>query len=83
MNKEEIIEIAVSNGFYKNDEGTVTSPFIEDIDISELLINFAKDLSKKVRFEAADDAWMELVKHGIGWELRKAVTDRIHERDEA
>ena len=38
--------------------------------------------AKDARFLAADDAWMELVKHGIGWKLRKAVTDAIHARDE-
>jgi hypothetical protein len=49
MTQDEIIEMAVSNGFYKNDEGTITSPFIEDIDISELLLKFAKDVAAKER----------------------------------
>ena len=43
----------------------------------EMLEAFAK----AIRFQAADDAWIELVKHGVGWELRKAVTDAIHARD--
>ena len=54
MTQDEIIEMAVSNGFYKNDEGTITSPFIEDIDISELLLGFAKDVAAKER-EHYDD----------------------------
>lgn len=45
----------------------------------EMLEAFAK----AVRFQAADDAWIEMVKHGVGWELRKAVTDAIHARDKA
>ena len=49
MTQDEIIEMAVSNGFYKNDEGTITSPFIEDIDISELLLGFAEDVAAKER----------------------------------
>ena len=36
-----------------------------------------------VRFEAAEEAWKELVKHRVGWELRKAVTDAIHAKDES
>jgi hypothetical protein len=43
----------------------------------EMLERFAK----AIRFQAADDAWIEMVKHGVGWELRKAVTDAIHARD--
>jgi hypothetical protein len=43
----------------------------------EMLDAFAK----AVRFQAADDAWIEMVKHGVGWALRKAVTDAIHARD--
>ena len=49
MTQDEIIEMAVSNGFYKNDEGTITSPFIEDVDISELLLDFAADVAAKER----------------------------------
>lgn len=49
MKQDEIIEMAVSNGFYKYDEGTITSPFIEDIDISELLLGFAEDIAAKER----------------------------------
>ena len=48
MTNDEIIEIAVSNGFYKYDEGTITSPFIEDVDISELLLGFAEDVAAKI-----------------------------------
>jgi len=49
MKQDEIIEMAVSNGFYKDDEGTITSPFIEDVDISELLLGFAEDVAAKER----------------------------------
>ena len=49
MTQDEIIEMAISNGFYKNDKGTITSPFIEDIDISELLLGFAEDIAAKER----------------------------------
>jgi len=45
----------------------------------EMLEAFAK----AIRFQAADDAWIEMVKHGIGWELRQAVTDAIHAKDHA
>ena len=41
-----------------------------------------RNAAKDARFMAADDAWIELVKHHVGWELRKAVTDAIHARDE-
>lgn len=44
MSREETLALAVSNGFYQNDEGTITSPFIEDVDISELLLDFADDI---------------------------------------
>ena len=45
----------------------------------EMLEAFAK----AVRFQAADDAWMIMVEQGVSWELRKAVTDAIHARDQA
>jgi len=57
MTQDEIIEMAVSNGFYKNDEGTITSPFIEDVDISELLLGFAEDVAAKEREAIADEFW--------------------------
>lgn len=44
MKREDILDLAVSNGFYRNDEGTITSPFIEDVDISEMLLDFAADV---------------------------------------
>jgi hypothetical protein len=49
MTRDEMIELAVSNGFFKNDEGTITSPFIEDVDISELLLGFAEDVAAAER----------------------------------
>jgi hypothetical protein len=45
----------------------------------EMLEAFAK----AIRFQAADDAWIEMVKHGVGWKLRQAVTDAIHAKDHA
>ena len=80
MTQDEIIEMAI--------EAELVSPYKQYKDWIDAgpsgkeLVALAKLIAKKVRFEAADDAWMELVKHGIGWELRKAVTDRIHARDE-
>lgn len=47
MKREDILDLAVSNGFYRNDEGTITSPFIEDVDISELLLDFAEDVAAR------------------------------------
>jgi hypothetical protein len=76
MNQDEIIEMARQAGMAYEDDSERYIAVIDDIQ------DFAKLIAAKARFEAADDAWMELVKHGIGWELRKAVTDRIHERDE-
>lgn len=35
----------------------------------------------QIRFDAADEAWKVLINNGIGWELRKAVTDAIHAQD--
>lgn len=55
MTRDEIIHMAVMNGFYKNDEGIVTSPFIEDVDISELLLDFAEDLVAKARQEMREE----------------------------
>ena len=49
MTQDEMIELAVLNGFFKNDEGTITSPFIEDVDIFELLLGFAEDVATKER----------------------------------
>ncbi|NBQ98049.1 MAG: hypothetical protein EBT26_08195 [Microbacteriaceae bacterium] len=77
MTDEEIIKMAFEAGVEDSNE-------YDHLVCTEVeLLKFAKLVAKKVRFEAADDAWMELVEHGIGWELRKAVTDRIHERDKA
>lgn len=52
---QEILELAVLNGFYKNDAGTITSPYIEDVDISELLLDFADDVIKAERNRLADE----------------------------
>jgi hypothetical protein len=80
MNRNEVLQIARDVGlvstYSKYDDWIEAGPSGED------LMEFAKLIAAKTRFEAADDAWMELVRHGVGWKLRKAVTDRIHERDE-
>jgi hypothetical protein len=79
MTQDEIIEMAVSNGFYKNDEGTITSPFIEDIDISQLLLGFAKDVAAKER-----EACIELIKsHGPTLVNGFMLTEAIRARGEA
>ena len=39
--------------------------------------------ANQIRFEAAEEAWKVLINNGVGWELRKAVTDAIHAKDAA
>lgn len=46
---EDMKRMAVSAGFFQRDDGEITSPFIEDIDISELLADFAEDVIKAER----------------------------------
>lgn len=62
MTRDEIIEMAVMNGFYKNDAGTITSPFIEDVDISRLLLNFAEDVEAKKRNDTLEEVAQEFDK---------------------
>jgi len=69
MTQDEMIELAVSNGFFKNDEGTITSPFIEDVDISELLLGFAEDVATKER-EVCTAAAMTAAEEAIEFAIK-------------
>jgi hypothetical protein len=80
MNRDEILEIAREVGLVST--YTKFDDWIEAGPSGDELMEFVKQIAKKIRFEAADDAWIELVRHQVGWQLRKAVTDAIHARDE-
>jgi len=82
MTQDEIIEMAVSNGFYKNDEGTITSPFIEDVDISELLLGFAEDVAAKEREACAKECEHTALRMGSEW-MAQHCSEAIRARGEA
>jgi hypothetical protein len=54
----------------------------EDVRLYSCIVYVATELAKQERWECAEEAWKVLIANGIGWELRKAVTDAIHARDE-
>ena len=72
-------QMAIETGMnYRELEDEFYSDHTDGVSLDHL-----KAFANAVRFEAAEEAWKELIKHGVGWELRKAVTDAIHAKDAA
>jgi len=77
MTQDEIIEMAHEAGLHI--AADVNWMPVIGLEYAE---KFAKLVANEARFEAAEEAWKTLIGHGIGWELRKAVTDSIHAKDQ-
>jgi hypothetical protein len=53
-----------------------------DVRLYHCLVYVATELAKEERWQCAEEAWKVLIANGVGWEIRKAVTDAIHARDD-
>jgi len=80
MNKQKIIEMAINAGFSISDEGEIQSPYVEGVDLSNLLKTFAK-LVKDDYSKRHAQLWLKRIDDAVKAE-REAIEKRVMELDE-